>query len=151
MLVFLLILLVLALAGFTYYAAYQHYIKLPFSVPGITSDNTTKTTQSPGAPPKIVAESVKIQGTPFLDGFIVNWTTDKNASSQVEYGPKGSFTGKTEIEKDATTNQILYPILHAVIVKGLNKNTEYQYRVISKSVDGVEAMSDTNYVTTASD
>jgi len=147
MLVFLLILLIAGLAGFGYWAYSQGYLKGIFG-----SDNTTRTSQ--GTPKNTAAPTIRdiqIVGTPALDGFIVSWWTDPGASSQVEYGPEGTFTGKTDIEKDAQTSQTLYPFFHSVIVKGLNQNTKYQYRVLSKTPDGVEAVSAINTVTTATD
>ncbi len=79
------------------------------------------------------------------------WKTDKPSSSQVEWGPKGSFGNKTEIQDDPVGGKSLGTVGHGVIVKGLTGNTEYQYRVISHNKDGVEAISDTNPVTTPSE
>lgn len=145
MLVFLLVLLLAGLSGFGYWAYSQGYLK--GVIPKFGSDNTTIKTSANVVPPKI--SDVKVD-TPALDGFIIRWTTDVPASSQVEYGPKGSFGNKTDIVKD-TDGKTLYPILHAVVVSGLEKATDYQYRVISTTPDGGTAMSDINYVKTASD
>jgi hypothetical protein len=145
MLVFLLIVLIAGLGGFGYWAYSQGYLKsLP--LPKFGSENSTKTISN-AVPPQIKNVSVD---TPALDGFIVRWDTDVPASSQVEYGPKGSFTNKTAVVTDNATGQILYPIVnHAVVVSGLSADTDYQYHVISVTPDGGTATSATNYATTA--
>ena len=147
MLIFLLVILLAGLGGFGYWAYSQGYLKgLP--LPKFGNENSTKTSSN-AKPPKITDITID---TPALDGFIVRWSTDVPASSQVEYGPKGSFTGKTDVVTDNNTGQVLYPAgpTHAVVVKGLQEGTEYQYRVISTTPDGGTAMSDTNFATTAS-
>ncbi|MHB8085569.1 MAG: fibronectin type III domain-containing protein [Dehalococcoidia bacterium] len=145
MLIFLLIILIAGLGGFGYWAYSQGYLKgLP--IPKFGSDNGTKTSSNSTAP-QITEISVD---TPGLDGFIVRWKTDLIASSQVEYGLKGSFTSKTDVVTDNTTGQVLYPIFHAVVVKGLAEGTDYQYRVISATPQGGTATSDVQYASTAS-
>lgn len=144
MLIFLLILLIVGLGGFGYWAYTQGYLK---SILKFGSDNTTKTSQGPTytTPPAI--SNIKVTGTG-TDGFNVTWDTDQLSSSQVEYGPKGSYTGKTDIELDPTTGKSLGTTSHGVTVKGLSASTDYQYRVISKNKDGLESPSDVNYVST---
>jgi hypothetical protein len=145
MLVFLLVILIAGLGGFGYWAYSQGYLKgLP--IPKFGSDNSTKTNAN-ATPPQISGIGVD---TPALDGFIVRWTTNVMASSQVEYGPKGSYTSKTDVVTDNTTGKILYPFSHAVVVNGLTQGTDYQYRVISVTPAGGEAESDVQYVSTAS-
>jgi hypothetical protein len=145
MLVFLLIVLLAGLCGFGYWAYSQGYMKsIPFLKFG--SENGSTKTSSNAVPPVISNISVD---TPSLDGFIVRWTTDVIASSQVEYGPKGSFTSKTDVVTDNVTNKILYPFSHAVVVTGLTAGTNYQYHVISVTPAGGTATSDVQYVTTA--
>lgn len=147
MLVFLLIVLLAGLGGFGYWAYSQGYMKsIPFLKFG--SENGSTKTSSNAVPPVISGISVD---TPALDGFIVRWATDVPASSQVEYGPKGSYTSKTDVVTDNTTGNILYPTgpTHAVVVTGLTAGTDYQYRVISVTPAGGTATSDVQYVTTA--
>jgi hypothetical protein len=89
--------------------------------------------------------------TPAIDGFWVRFDTDKPANGYVEYGPKGSFGSKTDPEKDKD-GKLIYPITaHAIMVKSLQKNTEYQYRIVAQNLDGVAATSETNYAKTADD
>ncbi|MGA2367150.1 MAG: fibronectin type III domain-containing protein [Dehalococcoidia bacterium] len=146
MLIFLLVILIAGLGGFGYWAYSQGYLKsIPFLKFG--SENSTKT--SSNAMPPVISEITV--DTPGLDGFIVRWATDVPSSSQVEYGPKGSFTSKTDVVTDNTTGQVLYPSgpTHAVVVKGLTEGTDYQYRVISVTPSGGTGTSDVNYVSTA--
>ena len=145
MLIFLLIVLIAGLGGFGYWAYSQGYLKgLP--IPKFGSDNSTHSSSN-ATPPQISEISVD---TPALDGFIVRWKTDVMASSQVEYGVKGSFSSKTDVVTDNVTGKILYPFAHAVVVSGLSEGTDYQYRVISVTPAGGTATSDVQYATTAS-
>jgi hypothetical protein len=148
MLVFLLILLLAGLGGFGYWAYTQGYLRsLPFLKFG--SDNTTATTSSTTGPKDTTApviKDIKISATG-TDGFCVTWGTDDNSSSQVEYGPKGSSTSKTDVT-DAPSKTSMGVVAHGVCIKGLSASTEYQYRVISKNKDGLETISDVNYVST---
>jgi hypothetical protein len=146
MLIFLLIVLLAGLGGFGYWAYNAGYLKsLPF--PKFGNDNSTKTSSN-AVPPQFTA-GPSVDGAA-LDGFVVRWTTNVPATSQVEYGLKGSFTSKTDVETDNTTGKPLYPILHAVVIIGLTQDTDYQYRVTSVSLDGGTATSDVQYVKTAS-
>jgi len=147
MLVVLLVILLAGLGGFGYWAYSQGWLRsLPF---GFGSENAT--TQSTGTkyttPPTI--SNVKLTATG-VDGFCVTWDTDQFSSSQVEYGPKGSFTSKTEATDQPSSTSAGVMTSHGVCVKGLQANTEYQYRCISTNKDGLTGMSETNYVTTPS-
>jgi len=55
----------------------------------------------------------------------VTWTTNEAATSQVEYGTSVSYGSQTTIDSNLVTS-------HSVVVSGLNANTTYQFRVISK-------------------
>jgi len=148
MLVFLLIVLLAGLAGFGYWAYSQGYLKGIFK---FGSDNTTSI--STGAPkdttPPVIS-GVEITSKAIKEVAIF-WKTDKPSSSQVEWGPKGSFGNKTEIQDDPVSGTSIGAVDHGVIVKGLTGNTEYQYRVLSHTKDSVDAVSATNTVTTASE
>jgi hypothetical protein len=147
MLVFLLILLILGLAGFGYWAYTQGYLK---SILKFGSDNTTKTSQGTKdtVPPAI--SSVEVTTKAIKEAGIV-WKTDKPSSSQVEYGPKGSFGNKSEITDDPVSGTTLGAVDHGVIIKGLTGNTEYQYRVLSHTNGSADAVSATNSFTTPSE
>jgi hypothetical protein len=145
MLVFLLILLLAGLAGFGYWAYSQGYLK---SILKFGSDNTTKT--SMGAPKDTTPPAisgVEVTSKAIKEVGIV-WKTDKPSSTQVEWGPKGSFGNKTEIKDDPATGTSIGTVDHGVIVSGLTGNTEYQYRVISHTSGSADAISDTNTFTT---
>jgi hypothetical protein len=111
------------------------------------SDNTTKASQGPRDTVAPVISKIEISAKAITQAGIL-WKTDKPSSSQVEWGPKGSFGNKTEIQDDPVGGKLLGVVDHGVIVTGLKANTEYQYRVISHNKDGVEAISDTNPLTT---
>jgi len=145
MLVFLLVLLIAGLAGFGYWAYSQGYLK---NILKFGSDNTTKTSQGTTkdtTPPAI--SNVEVTSKAIKEVGIV-WKTDKPSSTQVEWGPKGSFGNKTEISDDPVSGTSIGVTDHGVIVKGLTGNTEYQYRVISHTNGSADAVSDTNTFTT---
>ena len=148
MLIFLLILLLAGLGGFGYWAYTQGYLKaLPFK---FGSDNATSS-QSGGAKLTVAPTitNVKLTATG-VDGFCVTWDTNQFSSTQVEYGPKGSFTSKTDVlDTPSNTSQGIMTS-HGACVKGLIAKTDYQYRVISVNKDGLIGMSDVNYVSTPS-
>jgi hypothetical protein len=147
MLIFLLVLLIAGLAGFGYWAYTQGYLKSIFK---FGSDNTTKTSQGvkDTVPPAI--SKVEVTTKAIKEVGIV-WKTDKPSSSQVEWGPKGSFGNKTEVTDDPASGTTIGAVDHGVIVKGLTGNTEYQYRVLSHTSGSADAISDTNYFTTPSE
>jgi hypothetical protein len=146
MLIFLLVLLLAGLAGFGYWAYSQGYLK---GILKFGSDNATKT--SLGAPvdttPPVIS---KIEVTSkAIKEVAIRWATDKPSSSQVEWGPNGSFGNKTKIQDDPVTDKTTAGVVdHGVIVKGLTGNTKYQYRVISHTGGSADAISDTNTFTT---
>ncbi len=74
-----------------------------------------------------VASSVS--ATPGDTTATITWTTDENASSQVEYGLTTSYGNQT-VESDTTPRVTS----HSVALSGLNACTLYHYRV--KSTDG---------------
>ena len=151
MLIFLLIILLAGLGGFGYWAYNQGYLKgIPFLKFG--SDNTT-TTGSQGVKDPVAPKFKDLKvDMPALDGFWVRFDTDKPANCYVEYGTKGgALTNKTEAEKDKD-GKAIYPITsHAILLSKLTKNTEYQYRVVAKNLDGISATSETRDVKTASE
>jgi len=140
MLILLLVLLLAGLAGFGYWAYSQGYLK---GILNFGSDNTTSA--STGA--------LKDTTTPVISGVEVSakavtevgilWKTDKPSSSQVEWGPKGSFGNKTEIQDDPVSGTSIGTVTHGVKITGLTGNTEYQYRVLSHTDGSVDAVSAT--------
>lgn len=149
MLVFLLVLLIAGLAGFGYWAYSQGYLK---NILKFGSDNSTTKT-SMGTPKDTTApliSNVEVTSKAIKEVGIV-WKTDKPSSTQVEWGPKGSFGNKTEISDDPVSGTSIGVTDHGVIVKGLTGNTEYQYRVLSHTNGSTDAVSDTNTFTTPSE
>jgi len=147
MLILLLVVLIAGLAGFGYWAYSQGYLK---GILNFGSDNTTTSTgtQKDTVPPTISGIEVTSKA---IKEVAIRWKTDKPSSSQVEWGPKGSFGNKTEIQDDPVSGTTIGAVDHGVIVKGLTGNTEYQYRVISHTNGSADAVSGTNTFTTPSE
>jgi phosphodiesterase/alkaline phosphatase D-like protein len=80
----------------------------------------------------------------------ITWTTDENASTQVEYGADTTY-GKLEPAQpadDPTTGQSAGVVTHSVVITGLQPNTTYHYKVKSMDKAGNEAVSDDKTFTT---
>jgi hypothetical protein len=73
----------------------------------------------------------------------ISWTTDINATSQVEYGTSQSLGSQTSVNANMTTE-------HSIGLSGLNDGTTYHYLVISEAVTGATAMSAIRTFTTDS-
>ncbi|MCL6105817.1 MAG: DNRLRE domain-containing protein [Actinobacteria bacterium] len=68
-------------------------------------------------------------------GATIAWTTDKPATSQVDYGiSSGNYTSSTTIDTNLVTN-------HSQALSGLAPGTIYYYQVHSTSQNGKEAIS----------
>ena len=65
----------------------------------------------------------------------ITWTTDKPATSKVEYGETEDYGTTTPLDEELTTS-------HSVTLDGLEPNTTYYYRVISQDASGNEATSE---------
>lgn len=77
------------------------------------------------------------------DSAVVNWSTDKPASSYVEYGV-GGYSAKTAEDSNLTT-------IHSVALVNLSAGTQYQFRVGSRDSAGTLTVSgDQSFVTLAS-
>ncbi len=73
----------------------------------------------------------------------VLWTTDEPADSQVEYGTSTAYGFTTPLDTALVTS-------HSAFLIGLNGNTLYHYRVISKDFKGNAAVSNDRTFTTQS-
>jgi len=146
MLILLRVVLIAGLAGFGYWAYSQGYLKSIFK---FGSDNTTTSQgkQKDTVPPTISGVEVSAKA---VNEVGIIWKTDKPSSSQVEWGPKGSFGNKTTIQDDPVSGTSMGVTSHGVIIKGLTGNTEYQYRVLSHTDGSVDAVSSPNTFTTPS-
>lgn len=93
-------------------------------------------------PFKLFPQSVKITHGPYLQAVseteaTVVWTTDKPAVSWVELAPAGddSFYAEERPQYYQTShgNRVV-ETLHKITISGLEKNTEYRYRIFSREV-----------------
>jgi uncharacterized lipoprotein YddW (UPF0748 family) len=66
-------------------------------------------------------------------GATISWTTDEIATSAVDYGP-------TAAHGSVVSNGVL-TVNHSIGLNGLEPNTEYHYRVRSRNLNGLEAIS----------
>ena len=71
----------------------------------------------------------------------VTWATNLPATSQVEYGTTTAYGTATSISPEMVT-------AHSAVMTGLAPNTEYHYRVHSKTASNDEAVSPDGVVTT---
>jgi len=85
-----------------------------------------KTGSGDTKPPKISAVSA-VDVTDV--GFVIKWTTDEPATSQVEYGTTKSYGSHTEIDPKLRTS-------HSVTLYGVSPNTSYYVRVVAADSDG---------------
>jgi peroxiredoxin len=65
-------------------------------------------------------------------GAIVTWTTNEPATSQIKYGKTEAYGLLTPLDEKRTTS-------HSVTLTGLDPNTTYHFRVVSKDAGGNEA------------
>ncbi len=72
---------------------------------------------------------------------IITWTTDKLATSQVEYGEATTYGSTTPLDE----NMVIY---RSVTLTGLESGTTYHFRVKSRDSSGNEAVSEDNIFAT---
>lgn len=99
------------------------------------SASTTPDTVAP------VITSVAASGVS-ATGATVNWTTNENTTSQVEYGATNSYGTLTTVNNALVT-------AHGVALTGLTANTMYHYRVWSRDVAGNTGVSGDQTFTTS--
>ncbi|OGS27759.1 MAG: hypothetical protein A2297_02280 [Elusimicrobia bacterium RIFOXYB2_FULL_48_7] len=75
---------------------------------------------------------------------VINWTTDRSATSQVEYGRTTNYGTLTIEDSNLVTG-------HSVSLTGLISGTRYHYRVITREGSGFETISAGGIFTTQSD
>jgi hypothetical protein len=71
----------------------------------------------------------------------ITWTTDEDATSQVEYGPTAAFGTSTPLDSRLVTS-------HGVTLTGLTPLSTYYYRVKSRDASGNETVSEDGTVGT---
>ncbi|MDR2039918.1 MAG: metallophosphoesterase, partial [Bacteroidales bacterium] len=93
-------------------------------------------------PISAISQGIKITHGPYLQAVGENevtivWTTDKNAVSWVELAPSGSESFYSEERspyyQTSNGNRVVGQ-LHKITISGLEKGTEYRYRIFSKEV-----------------
>lgn len=84
-----------------------------------------------------------VQAATTTTSATITWTTDENASSQVEYGLTTSYGQSTAVNSTLTTS-------HSRSIIGLSPNTTYDYRVISRDAAGNSAIGQNRTFRTAS-
>lgn len=67
----------------------------------------------------------------------IEWSTDEEATSQVEYGTTADYGSTTTLDEELTTS-------HSLTLTDLEADTPYHFRVKSKDASGNEATSDTD-------
>ncbi|MDD4937412.1 MAG: hypothetical protein PHX34_00110 [Candidatus Shapirobacteria bacterium] len=85
----------------------------------------------------------KISGTLSNTTATINWTTDEEASSQIEYGITSDY-GSTTPETDTSSRVIN----HQVNLNNLNSCTKYYYKVISEDASNNNGNSENSFYTT---
>lgn len=105
----------------------------------IGSDGTFATGTCP--PPDTTPPQISnIDAQPTATGAVITWSTDKPASSRVDYGGSASY-GHTAQGSDNTTT-------HTVTLGGLSCGTAYFYRVSSTDAAGNQALGPAGTFTT---
>jgi hypothetical protein len=98
---------------------------------------------SPAAPDTTPPVISNIVASPADGGATITWTTDKPASSFVEYGPTSSYGL-------STVNDVVPVTSHTVSVAALTPSSAYNYHVISTDVSGNQTISGNLTFTTTS-
>ncbi len=92
----------------------------------VSGDFTFTTGASSGTPPVISAvQAVGVGNT----STYITWTTDKPATSQVDYGTTSTYGSSTTLNSTLVTS-------HTVLVSGLTPGTVYHFRVDSTDACG---------------
>ena len=113
------------------------------NVPGLTTTSAPVniTVSNVSAPPPVIS-GVSVSGIT-TTAATITWTTDVQASSQVNYGPTTAYGSSTSLDTTLVTG-------HSQTLSGLSPNTLYHYRVRSRGANGVESVSGDFTFTTAS-
>jgi hypothetical protein len=78
--------------------------------------------------PKIIALGC---GVPVADGTTVTWTTDKEATTELQYG-----IAADAYDMRAPSDSTVYETSHSVTLTGLTSATTYYVRAASRDADG---------------
>ncbi len=123
----------LTLTGLTPSTLYNFRVKSQDNSNNLaTSANSTFTT--PAAPDTTAPSIINLKVTSItLDSATINWLTDENSDSQVDYGLTTSY-GNTRGASQLVAN-------HSIMLTGLSENTLYNFRVTSGDASGNQAVS----------
>lgn len=94
----------------------------------------TTSAQADTTPPMI--SGVEVSATTDTKATI-EWSTDEEATSQVEYGTTADYGSTTTLDEELTTS-------HSATLTELEADTTYHFRMKSKDASGNEATSDTD-------
>jgi len=83
-------------------------------------------------------------GTPNATDATITWTTDIASDSQLFWGLTTAYAGATSPIMDFT-----YVTSHSVDITGLTANTEYNYKILTRTPGGTYSFSANQTFTTA--
>jgi len=127
------------LTGLLSQATYHFRVRSKAQTEAVSQDYTFTTQPSPSitlaeqpGPPKISQVEVAVITH---NSAVITWITNEPATSKVIFGTSTSYGMETPEENILT-------IKHAVTLTGLNKETTYYFKVISKDSSGNESVDD---------
>jgi peroxiredoxin len=102
------------------------------SIGSATSVPTPSSPSPAGATPPVIKDTTVSSITE--SSAVIKWTTDKDASSQVEYGVAATYGTSSQLDEMLMAS-------HSVSLSGLTPDTTYHFRVKSKDAGKNEALS----------
>jgi hypothetical protein len=142
---FLVILLIVLIAGLGFLV--YKYTPIGATIGGFFSSSGGGSGEtSAGAP--VISNVKAVAG---VNNARIDWTTDKNSSTQVEYGKTNEYgdVAPDPAADDPASGTSLGVISHSVTITGLEPTSTYHYRVKSIDKDSNEAVSgDKTFTTT---
>jgi hypothetical protein len=116
------------------------FVILAFQLGWIKTATPVKTVAVKDTSPVLISMlTIKEGASP--NSAIISWITNKNSSSQVEYGIWPYANTTTPIEYDPRTGVNMGVMTHQVGLTNLIKKTSYSYRAISYDKDGNKGVS----------
>ncbi len=118
-----------ALSGLTAGTTYHFRVKSRDAAGNLATsgDFTFKSLDPPDTTPPVIS-GVSSSGLT-TSGATINWTTNENSDSQVDYGTTTSYGSSTALDASMVT-------AHARILSGLTAGTVYHFRVRSRDAAG---------------
>ncbi|OGS28022.1 MAG: hypothetical protein A2297_02910 [Elusimicrobia bacterium RIFOXYB2_FULL_48_7] len=109
----------------------------------VVSSNGQYVVENWSTPPYPVISNISVSGITQTSA-VITWTTDRSATSQVNYGRTTSY-GKYTMEDSALVTD------HSVTLTGLTPAAGYHYRIITREGSGFQTISADAVFTTQSD